>query len=929
MRYYNTPFHNKFRAFTRWCLSLTAMLFAVSLFATHNRAGEITIRQIGDCNDLTIEVLITTYTKASNTQVDRDSLEIIWGDGTIEKIPRINGPNNKGEILTNDVKRNYYIGRHQYPARGTYKIASVDPNRIADILNVNYPNSVSIPFYLETTYTFLNCQFQGSNSTPILTFPPIDEGCVGQPFYHNPGASDIDDDSIAYDFFIPLQDSASQVPNYQWPYQISAGPNNNLRINKRTGDIVWDAPQRAGDYNLAIIIVSFRNGVAIDTTIRDMQILIRNNCNNKPPVIESIDEICVIAGDTVRFNVTATDPDVNDKLQLTAYGGPLDQPGNPAVFTAPGGFNPQPVSGEFIWATTCNDIAKDPYSIIFRALDNAFADTFGLAFLKTVRIRVVGPPPQDVQAVADRNQMTISWEHPYACQDAPDSYFRGFTVWRRVGSNPFPQDTCSPGLDGKGYVRINLNYVTLDDLVDGRFQYIDPDVEQGRTYCYRILAEFARRSDGGFAFNRVFSLPSDEICVQLNRDIPIITNVSVLETSTTNGQIEIRWVKPLANSLDTIRNPGPYKYEVWRATGITSSGFQPVPGASFTSATFAGANDTVFVDNNLNTEGTPYTYQIAFYVAGQAEPLGITSTASSIFLNVRGTDRRNVLNWQVEVPWINYLYTVYRRNDQNVFEPIGQTTETTFEDAPLDNGTEYCYYIESTGTYGVEDLPDPLINLSQIACGVPRDDVPPCPPVLKVDNICSKAIPSTPESAFENTLHWTHPFQICPERADDVAGFRIYFANTENDPLQFLEETSDTLFEHMPSEFGIAGCYYVTAVDQLGNESAPSDTICVDNCPVYELPNTFTPNGDRQNDLFKPTQQRFIASVEMVIYNNWGEVVYRTNDPDINWNGQNLSGQDLAEATYYYTCRIFEQRVTGITPGPAVLSGFIQLIRGR
>ncbi|MBL0099517.1 MAG: hypothetical protein IPP49_05205 [Saprospiraceae bacterium] len=49
------------------------------IFATHNRAGEITYRQTGP---LTIEMTIITYTKASSVAADRDSLDVSWGDGS-------------------------------------------------------------------------------------------------------------------------------------------------------------------------------------------------------------------------------------------------------------------------------------------------------------------------------------------------------------------------------------------------------------------------------------------------------------------------------------------------------------------------------------------------------------------------------------------------------------------------------------------------------------------------------------------------------------------------------------------------------------------------------------------------------------------------------------------------------------------------------
>ncbi|MFM8362547.1 MAG: gliding motility-associated C-terminal domain-containing protein, partial [Haliscomenobacter sp.] len=248
------------------------LLLAHTARATHNRAGEISIRQEGDCaSSLRIRATITTYTKASSTQADRDTLTICWGDGKCEQVARVNGPGipHKGETLENDTKKNIYVAYHTYPARSTYVISMTDPNRNGGILNVNFPNSEQIRFYIQTTYTFPNPQFQGCNNTPVLLQPPIDIGCVGRPFIHNPNAYDSDGDSLSYHLVTPLQDVGLQVPNYLFPNNIAPGPRNNLTINSVTGDIVWDAPQRAGEYNLAMIIVEYRDGIPIDTIIRD------------------------------------------------------------------------------------------------------------------------------------------------------------------------------------------------------------------------------------------------------------------------------------------------------------------------------------------------------------------------------------------------------------------------------------------------------------------------------------------------------------------------------------------------------------------------------------------------------------------------------------------------------------------------------------
>lgn len=918
-------------SFTALLFTVLFMMISVSSFATHNRAGEITYIQI---DELTIRATITTYTKESSRPADRDSLEICWGDGQCEWVLRSNG---NGTSLPNDTKFNTYIADHKYAVIGHFTISMTDPNRNGGILNVNPPSSDNVPFHLETTVTLFNPQFAGFNNSPVLLQPPIDIACINRVFTHNPNAYDADGDSLVYELIVPLQSINTTVPNYSFPNQISPGPPNNISLNPRTGDFVWNSPQRAGEYNIAMYIIEYRDGRAIDTLIRDMQILVED-CENLPPEIETIEEICVIAGERLEFDVRATAPiaDVGQMVLIEARGGPLVLDISPAQFNVAPGYQAQPLVGRFVWDTKCEHISDQFYSVVFRAqddfpiLDN-LGDTLFLSTLKLVRIKVVGPPPEDVQAVAGTGQVEVTWENPYSCEDAMDEYFRGFSVWRREGSNLFPIDTCETGLAGRGYVR--LNNILTRDIVSNRYYYLDTDVDRGRTYCYRILAEFAKVSLGGSTFNRVESLPSEEVCVQLSRDVPLILNASVVNTDDNNGEVFVRWIKPNAEDLDTIQNPGPYRYQLLRATGQVSSGFVELPGASFTSANFSDPVQTDFTDTGLDTRNSAYTYQVAFYVNNEPEPLGFSPEASTIFLSIASSDNVNNLSWTELVPWANYEYAIFRQNTSGTFDSIGMSTVQEYSDMNLVNGQEYCYYVRSEGTYGIDSIPSPLFNLSQENCGTPLDTIPPCPPTLEVTNICDDIDNADcAPSNLINTLIWENPNNICPE-TDDVIGYNIYFAAVEGGDFNLIgsivDAPNDTTTTHMP-DLGIAGCYAVTAIDSFNNESVFSNIFCVDNCPTYELPNVFTPNQDGANEMFVPfTPYCFIDRIEISIVNRWGQLVFESTNPDILWDGTNLSGDPLPEGVYYYTCRVFENRVTGITARPELLSGYIHLIRGK
>jgi len=920
-------------------LLLPLLLLPQLILATHNRAGEITVQRVNEgCTGpdaLTVEITVTTYTRDQGTPVDRDSLDVcmVYAPGEIvcKRVPRVNGM-GQGESIENNTKLNRYVTVHTFPSRKTYTIYVTDPNRNEGILNVNFPASELVPFHIETIYTIPNPQFQGCNDSPELLQPPVDVGCVGKVFTHNPNAFDADGDSLSFEFIDPLQAPGTPVTNYQPVDMIEAGGNNQISIDPLTGQIVWDSPQEAGEYNIAILIREWRNGQQIGSIVRDMQILIKE-CENLPPVVEvPFEEICVVAGELVEFEVTAAAPlsETNQKVRLTALGAPLVSPFGTATFEpASEAFEEDPVTKTFRWQTTCEHIFSQFYQVVFKATDDFFGDTTGLATLKTVRIKVVGPPPEDVQAASASGVVNLSWANPYSCEDTSIDYFRGFSVWRREGSTEVPIDTCSPGLDGTGYQRLTTTFI--NDEEDGRYVYTDTDVERGRTYCYRVLGEFAFTTPAGSGtYNAVQSLASDSACIQLSRDIPLITNVSVQATDAAAGEMEVCWSKPLADDLDTLQNPGPYVYEVLRAPGTepAEADFAPI-GTTFSSPTFAGANDTCFVDAGLNTAGQPYSYKVNFYVNNESEPLGATNPASSVFLDIAPTDNTNILSWEENVPWNNFEYLVLRQNSSGAFDSIATVAEPAFRDEGLVNGREYCYKIRSAGSYGIDDVVFPILNDSQESCQAPVDNVPPCPPALEVLTACDPDINCENEEELFNTLEWVNPMELC-EETDDVTGYRIYYAPFEGEEFAQIAEIQDagrTFLEDKP-EIGIAGCYAVTAIDTFFNESDFSNIVCVDNCPTYTLPNAFTPNGDGQNEVFRPFSQCFIDRVQFNVFNRWGQLVFTTTNPELNWDGRNMQGQELKEGTYYYSCRYFERRVDGIAQAPEILKGYIELIRG-
>ena len=71
-------------------------------------------------------------------------------------------------------------------------------------------------------------------------------------------------------------------------------------------------------------------------------------------------------------------------------------------------------------------------------------------------------------------------------------------------------------------------------------------------------------------------------------------------------------------------------------------------------------------------------------------------------------------------------------------------------------------------------------------------------------------------------------------------------------------------------------------------------------CPgkLY-LPNSFTPNDDGLNDVFKPVYQGTIDNYELIIYNRWGKAFFLSNDINKGWDGTLENVQQTSDVYVY------------------------------
>jgi gliding motility-associated-like protein len=856
---------------------LSFFFLSLAVLGTHQRAGEITYTAI---SDLKYEFKIVTYTYTPSP-ADRPELPINWGDGSSSIVQR-----TKKIDLPNNISRNEYDGIvHTFPGQGSYTISLEDPNRNYGVLNI--PNSVNVPFFLQTELA-IN-PFLGPNNSVQLLAAPIDKGCVSSIYMHNPAAYDIDGDSLSYKLTICRGEGGLPIPGYIFPNQVNTQIPTTFEIDPFSGTIIWDKPLMQGEYNIAFLIEEWRYGVRIGYVTRDMQIAI-TACSNQPPIISPLQDDCVVVGETLSFTVSATDPD-NDWLSLHALGGPLILPENPASFPSASGKGS--VQSTFTWTPACSHVQLQPYQIVFTAKDSLNFPQ--LVDIKTVNIEVISTGPENLSASSVGNSIHLSWQKALCTQALK------YEIYRRNGLYGYQPQHCETGVPNyTGYQKIgetlNISDTTFIDTNNGT------GLIHGIDYCYMVVTLF---SDGGK------SIASQEACASLKRDIPIITNVSVEVTSQSAGEIFVAWSKP--TELDTILYPAPYHYIIQRATTDSPNSF------SVCDSTLS-INDTIFIDKELNTTKNSYLYKVDLY----SEPftnrvfIGSTHTAQSIFLKIEPSDRTLTLNWDVNVPWDNDFYLIFRQNPETLeYDSIGFSANNNYRDSDLINGENYTYFVRSTGYYSIQSIVSPIINFSQIVSETPIDIDPPCAQLLETTTNCD---------AVENILTWYNP-SGCPT---DIAKYLIFYSPQREGELVLLDSIDDpftTNYTHK-NLFSIAGCYGVIAVDSAGNQSQMSNIQCVDisECGTYRLPNVFTPNDDTYNDRFKAFEFTSVERINLIIFNRWGRIVYQTTDPWFQWDGKNQqNNRNCSEGVYFYVCDVFEIQLEGLTK--RTIKGSITLLR--
>lgn len=122
-----------------------------------------------------------------------------------------------------------------------------------------------------------------------------------------------------------------------------------------------------------------------------------------------------------------------------------------------------------------------------------------------------------------------------------------------------------------------------------------------------------------------------------------------------------------------------------------------------------------------------------------------------------------------------------------------------------------------------------------------------------------------------------------------VPGYKSYTWSTGNTSNYILITDYDT--------------YSLSVTDN--NNCVGSDTIVVQrdpNCIPISIPNSFTPDNNGTNDIFKPVITQDVFDYSFIIFNRYGQKVFETNDHTKGWDGT-WKGMNQPMNSYVYYIR--------------------------
>lgn len=867
---------------------LGLLIFISSPFllnASHIIGGKITYRYLGsnkyeikltvyrDCADIVDfdnPAPITIFDNGTNAIISNNQLGLFHRD-TIH-------PNNPDPCFIPPVgicvEEGYYLDTVVLPANTSGYTATYQRCcHNSSILNIITPS------FNGTTIT-TNIPPQINNSAIFLNFPPI-YICVNDTFNYSFAATDIDGDSLAYQMCTPLSGittfSGQPNPAYPPPYApinwVSSFSANNpvsttsgVNFNSSTGAINF-IPNIQGQYAVGICALEYRNGILLNTNRLEIQF-------NVVPCylvssIPTATNICKGLG--IQFQ--------NGSTNATSYHWDF-------------GVNSITSDTSNLSSPTYTYPAYGTYSVTLVAINSSYGSCKDTT-IKVINVNPLLAPtiPLNYLECYKNNSVNLN---------VGGIYDNSATFNWSLGNNAIPS---SP--------TISNPIIHFDTIT----QNISVIVSQfGCSDTLQSTVDF---------INPVPAIPTSTL--NCNGKNLTFHNQS---SNATN----VFWdfgVQTLTNDTSSQNNPT-YIYPMYGIYTITLIAYNGT--CSDTATTQISVNDTLIL-NPINLVETQCLKNNSFNFFAN----GTYSPGASFYWQFYGSSNTTTLS--LENP-TNVTYTLTGNHLVNLM--VSENGCSAFRQQVIKILPSPTANFITSDTAGCQPLTINFFNqsLSNIPYTVSWQlenktfTINDTNYTFYNSGLYSVKIAVIDTNKCVDTLEKTNYINVFP-KPKAIANVNPKIESILNPNIEFIDSTANqhttnfdfgdntvsaqTTNNHTYSDIGNYN-YQLLVVNNYGCSDSIKGIIVIEPYNALFIPNSFTPNNDDLNDIFKPVIP-YCKTASMQIYNRWGTLIYSTNDIQMGWNGTNKNSL-LPNDVYVY--KITVEYLDGKTENK---NGTVTLIR--
>lgn len=185
------------------------------------------------------------------------------------------------------------------------------------------------------------------------------------------------------------------------------------------------------------------------------------------------------------------------------------------------------------------------------------------------------------------------------------------------------------------------------------------------------------------------------------------------------------------------------------------------------------------------------------------------------------------------------------------------------------------------------------------------------------DYVCADAPPVASFTYSPNPVSVTDTEVTFENSSINAVSYVWDFTEAENS----TSENPTVIFPQLPGEYPVS----LIAISEAGCTDSTGTILIINDVLIFYVPNTFTPDGNGKNEIFKPvmTSGFDVYDYELLIFNRWGEIIFESRNAEVGWDGT-FKGNVMQDGTYVWKITM---KTTESGRERKVYTGHVNLLR--